>query len=161
VASARAQIKAAGMLTPGPGAYDVTRADRVMNFNPPCAVNMGKSGGMGTATGESAGAAQSESQAKMNSLLEKKKYWEEKARDAREEHDHMKLADDSFLRPRTPAAIIRAPKSSGVDYKNRQIMRERLAEREREAQGRVYDVDYSVIEPQPRVRVILLLFDIL
>ena len=48
------------------------------------------------------------------------------------------------MHPATPA---------GVDWRNRKILRQRAAERDRLAQGRVYDVNHALVEKRVSVRV--------
>ena len=68
------------------------------------------------------------------------RYWEEKARDLREEHDDLRDASDAFIssKSRTPVVTLRPDKSSGITYKNREVMRRIRAEREREVGGGGY-----------------------
>ena len=48
------------------------------------------------------------------------------------------------MHPATPA---------GVDWRNRKILRQRAAEKDRLAQGRVYDVNHTLVEKRTTVRV--------
>ena len=41
----------------------------------------------------------------------------------------------------------------GVDWRNRKILRQRAAEKDRLAQGRVYDVNHTLVEKRTLVRV--------
>jgi hypothetical protein len=118
------------LTTPGPGAYDT---ERYFEYTKPPerAVTI---------------VPQEVSESKVTPQLERKRYWEEKARDARDDHDNCQVANDSMTRPRVPVSVIRPPTQVGVDWRNRKIMRERQAERDRLAQGGGYEVNHSLVE---------------
>ena len=88
----------------------------------------------------------------VNPHLERKRYWEAKARDAREDHDDMREANDSLLRPRTQTISMRPDVKVGINWKNRKIMRERELQNYKTAQ-RAYDVKYDIVESNPKVAV--------
>jgi hypothetical protein len=107
---------------PGPGTYDVNKADPHIKQRVPGFANIFKP--------ESA-------ETKNTPQLQKKKYWEEKARDAREDTVDQRAETDfqrSIATKRTPTVTIRPDESKGIDYKNREIIRKIRAEKMREVQ---------------------------
>lgn len=138
---ALAQKKSAAQ-SPGPGAYDVAQADKVVKSVTPAAVNM------------------ISSEAKATPHLERKRYWEDKARDAREAHDNMTLADDSMVRPRAPAPVISRPHTGegkkAIEKRDAVEARLRLqaiGPDEAEDEPRAPDAMYAAVERRPQVRV--------
>lgn len=102
---------------PGPGHYDVGSAESVVRQKVPGFSNVFKS---------------SDADKKLTPQLQRKRYWEEKARDLREEHDDMKDASDSIVKSRTPVVQMRPDVSNGITFKNREIIRRIRAEKSQE-----------------------------
>jgi hypothetical protein len=102
---------------PGPGDYDVGSAESVVRKKVAGFSNVFKP---------------SDADKKLTPQLQRKRYWEEKARDLREEHDDMKDANDAFVKNRAPVVQIRPDVSKGVTFKNREIIRKIRAEKSKE-----------------------------
>jgi hypothetical protein len=87
--------------------------------------------------------------------LQRRRYYEEKAADAREYHDNQAEADDSILHPRTPTAVLYNKVSVvSSDAKLKQIHQRREAERiEEEANRNTYDVNLDLVERRSVVMV--------
>eukprot|EP01041_Mallomonas_annulata_P003189 gene3189-6290_t len=130
---AAAIAKPVEMPLPGPGYYDTESAETFLRQSTSSAIIR-------------------QSEPKATPQMKRRKYFEDKAKDAREEHDDMREASDSLLKPRTPSIVIASDKKVGVNWKNRQILRERAAEEERIRQL-AYDVEYGQVEQRPQVRV--------
>lgn len=94
----------------GPGAYNVERADAVIASTQPSIVLYS-------------------SQSKATPHTERKKYFEQKARDMREAHDHMKFSSVDLITPRAPMALLAPPKSSKNDAKRTRILKQRRIEK--------------------------------
>lgn len=116
--------------TPGPGEYQIDRADPV--------VRNGLNPSTSTQTNVKQAFSSSASDSKPTPQLLKKRYFEEKARDMREETDGLAAVNYSHVSARTPfTAKIHSDESAGVNARNRQILRDRKAEKAREGQGLV------------------------
>ena len=98
------------------------------------------------------------SESKVSDHLLRKRYWEEKARVAREDHDDCREANQDLVRPRTPIVIMRAdekdsrrrdPVRSIVDEIEEMIGEDSL-EQLKLPQG---DVNYSAIEKRTKCHV--------
>jgi hypothetical protein len=116
---------------PGPGSYDVNKADhhitqRISGFS-----NIFK---------HDTSIADIKNQTPQ---LQKKKYWEEKAKDARE--DTMVIVEP--IRRRIPSTVtIRPDEKKGINYKNREIIHKIRAEKRREATIGYYEKSYVMVE---------------
>ena len=86
---------------------------------------------------------------KPSAHLERKQYWEEKARDLRLEHDDMLDADDSVVRPRAPVVLIARPpllpEDSAINAKMRRVRQERRRLHE-QIRSLAYEVKYDSVE---------------
>lgn len=119
---------------PGPGYYSVDKTDPLVRqsatsftFCPP--------------------------ESKPTPQLEKKRYWEEKARDARDVHDFMTSTDDSVLYKRVAVAHIERPKSAHAEGQRAIELRDvNAARRLSEEPAVAYAINYSAVERQPQVR---------
>ena len=113
-------------MSPGPGRYDIESGEKYLRST------------------KAAPIMRPADKAK-NVHIERKKYWEEKARDLREEHDELREADDTVVKERVPTVSIRPDVKVGVTWRNRQILREITAIKHRERQAS-YDPQYTLIE---------------
>jgi hypothetical protein len=123
---------------PGPGAYDVEAAETHTRQRVPGFSNIFRP--------ESA-------ETKNTPQLQKKRYWEEKARDAREDPEDRRESSFDIGTKRTPTVTIRPDVRKGIDYKNREIIRKIRAEKMREASIGYYDKKYDFVELQPHAPV--------
>jgi hypothetical protein len=134
-ATVLAEINDPKTYIPGPGDYEVETADKYLKqeVRPIKFIS----------------SASSES--KITPQLEKKRYWEEKARDARDYFDDMNEINDTLIRPRVSVSMIHSNKK--IDSKNKKFLRERMAQRAEEQQGREYHVNHSLVEKGIQSRV--------
>jgi hypothetical protein len=119
--------------SPGPGEYEVERADSVTK----------SSIGSGSGKGSSKHAfSSSASDSKPTPQLVKKRYFEDKARDMREETDGLRAVDFSHVTARTPfTAKLHPTTGAGESAKQRQIEKRREVMAERASEGQtVLDV---------------------
>jgi hypothetical protein len=105
-ATVLAEINYPQTYIPGPGDYEVEAADKYLKqeVRPIKFIS----------------SALSES--KITPQLEKKRYWEEKARDARDYFDDMNEVNDTLIRPRVSVTMINSIDKK-IDSKNKRILR--------------------------------------
>lgn len=114
-------------VTPGPGAYAVEAADDVVRTSAPGFSYRAPAEGKYP-----------------TKQLESKRYFEAKARDARE--GYLTSPSVELVQERSRGALILPDKKVGIDYKNRSAIMHMLNEREKIKGIGYYDTDASVIE---------------
>jgi len=125
------------LASPGPGDYDVEVTETYLKKPPRVAKIFDE-----------------KADSKLTPQLARKRYWEEKARDLREDHDNMEATKVDLIHPRTSSVIIPPPKShADMDWKTRKIMRARRAAEEAEAAGVLYNVSRLLVEPRNKTSV--------
>jgi len=167
VAARRATARAAAAaerkgLTPGPGDYEVAEAEKIIRKATPNSIPFDRLHADAAAK-------------KLTPQLQRKKYWEEKAQDLRQEHDDLREASDALTRPRVPTVRIVNPGKDSrglvddIDIddivplpRTRRVWVERKAQEEEFARGGVgqYDVNYSAVERRPLVTAMISTFAI-
>jgi hypothetical protein len=92
---------------------------------------------------------------KSSKHVERKRYWEEKARDCREDHDNLVETNDSLVRPRVKTAIIANIDSDKKFQENKSVKRilnVRRKQRQKE-ESVIYSVSYLTQESRARAPV--------
>ena len=122
-------------VSPGPGDYNIARSDHYTRHQSPVTIIR-------------------DSEAKPSKHIERKKYWEEKARDLRLEFDNLNDINDSLVRPRVSTATINdhSVRDSVGTWKTKSIVKKRQEDEKRLA-SLYYDVQFDAIEKQTKVLV--------
>ena len=130
------------IVTPGPGEYDLLKADAALRHAPVARI-------VAPAEGKTP-------------QLMRKQYWEDKAADLRLEHDNLADANETLLsnRRRTTEVRIAEPEEvrlARMNEKSLKVLRKREAQREVEEEARaareMNDVNRALVEARPRVGV--------
>ncbi len=122
-------------VSPGPGDYNIARSDHYTRHQSPVTIIR-------------------DSEAKPSKHIERKKYWEEKARDLRLEFDNLNDINDSLVRPRVSSVTINdhSVRDSVGTWKTKSIVKKRQEEEKRLASLH-YDVQFDAVEKQPKILV--------
>ena len=122
-------------VSPGPGDYNIARSDHLTRHQSPVAIIR-------------------ESEEKPSKHIERKKYWEEKARDLRLEFDNLNDINVSLVRPRVSSVAFNdhSVRDSIGTWKTKSIIKKRQEE-EKKLASLQYNVQFDAIEKQPKVLV--------
>lgn len=118
-------------ITPGPNYYDVLSADRYLRQSNPNIV-----------------ITPAPDPKSDDKHIQRKRYWEEKAKDLRETHDYMKDANESFISSSklTRSIIIKKEKDWDDNFDNPKALKVMKRRKEEADKSLVYDVKHDAIE---------------
>ena len=123
-------------VTPGPNQYDVLSADRYLRESRPNIVI--------TPTPDTKSD---------DKHIQRKRYWEEKAKDLRETHDYMKDANESVISTSksTRALVFQKEKSLDETFENPKALKIMKKRKEMDSTSLAYDVKHTLLEKKTPV----------
>lgn len=124
-------------IVPGPGTYAIDQSDTVVR----------------TATAPSYNSIFRPAETKLTPQLIRKRYWEDKCNDVRDDRDNLRDVNWGAVTKHRPTVKMVGDEKKGITFKNRNITRKLNAERSMIAMLGPYDVKYDQVEKRPAVGV--------